>query len=67
MFTSLVFQPFHNFFVVKVILLRKSSNFVPLCLTLMPYMVLAFNKSNKFCCVQAAKIKTQKMARIKFR
>lgn len=67
MFISLVFQPFHIFFVVKVILLRKSSNFVPLCLTLMPYMVLAFNKSNKFCGVQAAKIKKQKMARIKFR
>lgn len=67
MFISLVFQPFHIFFVVKVILLRKSSNFVPLCLTLMPYMVLAFNKSNKFCCVQAGKIKKQKMARIEFR
>ena len=45
-----------NFFAVKLKLLKKSSSFLLLRVTLTSYVVLAMKKSNKFQCVQATKI-----------
>ena len=50
-----MFRQLCNFFVVTLKLLRKSSIFSFLCVT-QTYILTAFKKSNKFCCVQATKI-----------